>query len=78
MRQLEVGDLFSAYLGGTIWLVEVIGGRVRGCCVKEGVSRLYAIGDRQYLGESIDENTVLVATNVADFEHACAIVALLS
>lgn len=79
-ERLELGDVVRTTLK-TLWFVDEVGGYelVRAKCVRAShPATPYRFGHRTTLGRQVTPPTMVIARNVVDFEHACAIVALLS
>lgn len=78
-ERFEKGDIVQAIKAGTIWFVEEVGGAelVQGRCVRQRQdSDMYPFGTTSAFGREVKPFNIILGQAV-DFEHACAIVALL-
>lgn len=76
-EQLEKGDIVQIN-GGVVWFVEEVGGQelVQGRCVRPGPVTVHPFGATATLSRPVVQRTEFFGT-ARDFDHACAIVALM-
>lgn len=75
---LEVGDVMRAGVG-TFWFIEAIitPADVNGRCIRPAHPGMWEIGQVEALGRRLYTPADVIA-KARDFEHACAIVALIA